>query len=277
MTSFCSMSHNSFNHNRLSADHSSVLQASDVASPTFSLVLTCYQEAQHFSKSIQSILAALARIPGPFEIIFVDDASTDGTQDLIRAFCKSHSDLSLHAVFHEQNRGRGASVREGLMIAKGPVAGFLDIDLEVSAEHIPNAVAMLEEGVAMVIADRRYESTSGIQRYLASYGYRSFTRLVLRIPQLDTEAGFKFFRMDLVRPVVKQTTDDRWFWDTEITVAIYDHGLGIRSLPVVFTRRTDKRSTVRLFRDGLRSLHALAIFAVRRAFARWYKRCKRLT
>jgi hypothetical protein len=101
-----------------------------------------------------------------------------------------------------------------------------------------------------------------------SRGYRWLVHLLLKTDSLDTEAGFKFFKRDLILPVLDEVQDSHWFWDTEITVGAQANGLRIRSLPVTYCRDLTKQSSVRPFQDSWRSFAALLAFAKRHRFAR---------
>lgn len=199
------------------------------------------------------------------EWILVDDKSEDATAHHIMRFMEKHEDMAICAIFHAKNMGRGAAVRNGLLQARAPVCGFLDIDLEVDASHIPKAITLIRQGADMVVGERRYTPPlrSIIRRFI-TWTYRTLVQITLRTPHLDTEAGFKFFRTERIKPIVQATLENRWFWDTEITVLAHDAGLNIISLPVPFVRRTDKRSAVRMMRDTKRAIVALLAFKKRR-------------
>lgn len=239
------------------------IPTSDRAITSFdlSLVVPCYQEAHHLTRNLDEIMRTLDRTSLRYEIILIDDASTDGTADLIRRYVAIHPHCNLRTVFHAKNQGRGATVQEGLRMAYGRLAGFLDVDLEISARYIPSALAPLISGEAdMVVADRQYVfHVRTLLRFLTTKAYRWVVHRLLEVP-FDTEAGFKFFRRDRIIPVLEDVRDRHWFWDTEVTVRSRDKGLRIRSERVLFLRKLEKASTVRLLRDGYRSLVALVRF-----------------
>lgn len=232
-----------------------------------SLVVPCYNEAAHLHRSLDDVLAILDQSSLSYEVILIDDHSTDATVDRMHEYVNIHPHHRLRAVFHEENKGRGATVTEGIRLSAGRFVGFLDIDLEISARYLPSAVVQLREGRAdMVLAERNYKfQLSSLPRWLTTTGYRWLVQHVLRIPPFDTEAGFKFFRRELVLPVLEEVRDPHWFWDTEITVRCWDRGLRIHREPVLFIRRRDKVSTVHLLRDSVRSLRALSAFRRRRS------------
>src|SRR3990167_1609531 len=98
----------------------------NIPTPAFSLVLPCYNEQGLFKTSVDSIINALHAGAFSFEIIFVDDKSTDRKKKLIEKTCKKYSFCS--AVFHTKNTGRGRAVMDGIAIARAEVVGYIDID-----------------------------------------------------------------------------------------------------------------------------------------------------
>ncbi len=108
--------------------------------PYFSLVLACYNEAEHLEASFAEIRETLEQTPWPFEIVFVDDVSRDRTRELLRAILAAHPELDLRLILHERNQGRGATVSDGFRASRGTIAGYLDIDLEVHCRYIPALV-----------------------------------------------------------------------------------------------------------------------------------------
>lgn len=228
----------------------------------FSLVLPCYQEEGHIKNSLDEILRTLDRLQISYEIILIDDCSRDSTAEKIREYQMLHPAHRIRSEFHEKNCGRGATVMEGFRMAKGRYVGFLDIDLEVHAHYIPAALLKLQSGVAdVVIADRSYQNPIlFFHRSLMSSVYRWMVRSILCIPPMDTEAGCKFFIRREILPVLDRCEDKHWFWDTEVSVRSYDAGLRIQSLPVLFIKREEKKTTVKFFHDSWRSLKALLRF-----------------
>ncbi len=227
-----------------------------------SLIIPCYNEAPHLQKNLNAILEILDRMQLRYEIILIDDCSKDATAERIREYKILRPNHNIRSVFHAENHGRGATVTEGIHIAYGRIVGFIDIDLEISASYIPSAVLPLLEGKAdIAIAERFYRfQLSATKRYLMSKGYRWLVRRFLHTPSLDTESGFKFFRRDMILPILSIVIDKHWFWDTEVSIRALDAGLRIFNVPVLFQRQMNKMSTVRALSDSARSFLALSRF-----------------
>ncbi len=216
-----------------------------------SLVLACYNEEPVFKQSLTKIIHTLKLAPFSFEIIFIDDRSSDQTPLLIAAACRQYA--FCRAIFHQVNQGRGKTVSDGIKIARGKVVGYIDIDLDVSPVYVPEAVAaILENKADVVIANRVYRSAWGaLPREIMSRGYRFLADQLLGTGGLDTEAGYKFFKRRKIMPVLALARHPHWFWDTEITVLAQRKRLRILVIPVLFLRRSDKKSSVKVFQDTL--------------------------
>ena len=229
--------------------------------PHLSLVLACYNEAEHLRASFAEIRDTLERAGWPFEVVFVDDMSRDGTPEILEEIVAAHPHLDLRVIRHDRNRGRGATVTDGFRAARGEVAGYLDVDLEVHCRYVPSLVRAIEKGADVATVRRIYAfQLRSLDRYFMSRGYSFLVRHLLGVPFRDTETGFKFFRRARVLPVLDQIRDGGWFWDTEFMVRAARRGLSVVEVPGAYIRREDKTSTVRGVRDSARYFLALLRF-----------------
>lgn len=224
-----------------------------------SLAIPCYKEEGHLEASVDALCSVLDATRWSYEIVLVDDKSPDGTRAAIERLC-ARRPQTCRGVFHEVNRGRGAAFKTGFAASTGQVTGFLDIDLEVHARYVPALVHSILVGGADVATGLRIyllSQAGGVHRALLSRGYRVLCRAVLGLRVQDSETGIKFFRRASCEQVVLGARHDGWFWDTEVMVRAQDAGLVIEEVPVVFQRRLDKQSTVRIVRDTWDYLKAL--------------------
>ena len=226
-----------------------------------SLVIACYNEAEHLEGSVARLLAVCDAMKLSYEVIFIDDVSTDGTREILATLAPRYPAHRLRIELNPVNRGRGFTVTRGLMLATGRVAGFLDIDLEVDAAYVLPFYLAVEGGADLAIGRRIYKFTfRSLLRLLLSRGYSALRERVLDAPYEDTEAGFKFFRLATTRAVLARCQDPGWFWDTEVVVRAHRARLSIVEIPCLFLRRTDKTSTVKPLRDSWRYLKQLYAF-----------------
>jgi glycosyltransferase involved in cell wall biosynthesis len=219
--------------------------------PEVSVVLACYNEEPHLAASFAEIAATLDESRRPYEIVFVDDCSRDRTRQVIESLVASHPQVATQVLLHEANRGRGATVTDGFRAARGRIAGYLDVDLEVHSRYIPSLVRAIEQGADVAVVQRIYAfQLRSVDRYMMSRGYSFLVRHMLGVPFRDTESGYKFFRRDALLPVLDAIEDPGWFWDTEFMVRAARRGLHIAEIPGAYMRRYDKASTVRGLRDS---------------------------
>lgn len=218
-----------------------------------SIILACYNEGPTLENSVYKIVKAVRKSRRPFEIIFVEDKSTDGTLNNIQKIVSKISNSKL--IVHKKNTGRGKAVSDGIIAARGEICGYLDVDLEISENYIPIFTKEIEKGFDMAIGKRFYESDlKSIIRLWASRVYSQIVKVMLKIEIDDTEAGYKFFRRKKILPLLKKVRDKEWFWDTEISAVAFMNKLKISQVPVLFVRRHDKKSTVRLLPDTYKYL-----------------------
>lgn len=192
-------------------------------------------------------------MPNTWEIIFVEDKSSDDTAFKVKELGNQIKESRV--IYHRKNMGRGKTVSDGIISSRGKICGYLDADLEVSASYIPTFTREIEKGYDMVVGKRFYKaSVNSIIRFLASKFYSVLVWVSLKLPIEDTEAGYKFFKRDKILPVLKMTHDNGWFWDTEICARAFWSGLKLGEIPILFVRRAEKKSTVRLIPDTLNYL-----------------------
>jgi len=230
----------------------------------FTLVLPCFNEEEHISESIEKIINILNISRYSYEIILIDDKSTDNTVKLIQEILHKYPNLT-RGYFHKTNQGRGATVSEGIRLSRTNIVGFIDIDLEVSPVYIPLMVKLISQNEADVTVGCRYYvfrllSLDDILREFSSRLYITINKIILSSHLNDTEAGYKFFNREKILPILKNVQDKRWFWDTEIMITSQLNNLRIKEVPVLFIRRRDKTSTVKLLPDSIRQLNAMRIF-----------------
>jgi glycosyltransferase involved in cell wall biosynthesis len=226
-----------------------------------SLVIPCYNEARHLRESVRALLEVLQSTRYDYEVLFVDDGSRDGTPALLQEICRDEP--ACRYLLHDRNRGRGAAFKTGFRETTGRVTGFIDIDLEVHALYIPALVNLIDRHGYDVVTGYRYyllRQTGGLVRNALSHAYRLICKLLLDFGVRDSETGCKFFCRETAGAAVLESDSDGWFWDTEVMARAALMDLRIHEMPVLFLRRADKRSTVRLLPDVYRYLVELAQF-----------------
>lgn len=228
-----------------------------------SIVIACYNERPVLRQSVAELVdvMSITRYHNSYELIFVDDVSKDDTVDIILDLMEEYPQVSMKLIRHEKNTGRGRTVTDGILAARGKIAGFLDIDLETPARYIPAAALEIERGADVATALRVYKFLwRTFYRQVLSVGYHALEARALHLPLKDTEVGFKFFNRERILPVLAECEDAGWFWDTEIMARSYFAGLKIIEIPTLFLKRYDKQSSVKIIPDTFDYFQKLARF-----------------
>ncbi len=215
-----------------------------MTSPHLSLILTAYNDADILAASLPAIAAFFTRTTVSYELIIVDDGSTrPASLAALEHIRRNYPAATVAAL--SQNRGRGAAVKEGLRLARGTYAGFIDNDLEIPIHYVLPLLLLLEAGHDVAIARRIYTlAPRNAVRYVFTKGYHWLVNTVLDLPGYDTETGCKLFNRAKILPLLAHTPNDRWFWDTEIIFAAHQAGLRLVELPSALNKRHDVPTSV---------------------------------
>ena len=196
--------------------------------PYLSLVIPAFNEERRLGPTLLAWRAFFADQSYSFELLVVDDGSSDRTADVAQSGGARVLQLPL-------NQGKGAAVRAGMLDAGGRWLGYVDADLNVAPTHVPAALACLERGADVVVGQRdlaEYAAAEAVPRLLAG-GLVQITRrlLVLRTIR-DTQCGFKFFRRELARAVFRRAQVRSFAFDIEVLFLARKLGAHIVELPV---------------------------------------------
>jgi dolichyl-phosphate beta-glucosyltransferase len=213
----------------------------DSTSVHLSLVVPAYNEEQRIGEALRRIGEYLDGLPYRCEVIVVDDGSADaGRKAVLQALITLPPELERDLVRHESNRGKGAAVRSGCLIAKGDYVAFIDADLATPPEELSKLVAALDAGADVAIGVRRQEDGSdmrnrrGLARRLAGRAYSAAMRLLVLPGIADSQCPLKAFRRDAARQVFGLQRIDTWAFDAELLYLARRLGLRIEQTPVMW-------------------------------------------
>lgn len=224
--------------------------------PDLSIIIPAYNEEKRLPRTLGSIRDFLSQQnlgPGKVEVIVVDDGSKDATVRVAEAMKR---DLpSLRIVLNGQNRGKGYSVRHGMLEARGRLALFSDADLSAPIEEWPKLRAAIENGFDGAIGSRAVDRSlivvhQSALRELAGIIFNGFVRLFTGLPFQDTQCGFKAFVRERARIVFEQQKIKRFGFDPEILFLAKHHGLRIAEVPVRWAH--DPATKVHVVFDSLK-------------------------
>lgn len=217
-----------------------------------SVVLPLYREEERLWTSYERLADVLEESRYPWEMIFVDEASPDGTREVVERIVAS--DSRTRAIYMPQHTGRGGAAMAGIRAAKGQIAGLVDVDLDVDASIIPMMAQDIEQGADVAYGDIRYQLVSDSLQPLFTKGWTHLGAMVLGETAREAEPGYELFRRERILPIVAQCHSQGWFFDTELITRASLAGLKVVSRPVISTGRHDQPGTFELTREAIRSL-----------------------
>jgi glycosyltransferase involved in cell wall biosynthesis len=227
-----------------------------------SIIITCYNEGERLEPGITRLIKLLDLTRLDYEIVVVDDNSTDGSRERIKDIVNKYK--RIRNILHDENRGRGAAVTSGIKGARGRVVGFNDLDFSTDPVNIIRLYEEIVNGADIATASRVYKlvwtSLYVLHRYILHKGYKILVKFLFRTPLIDTETGCKFFNRNSVLSYLDEIKDSHWFWDTEVMLRGYYHGMKISEVPTLFIRDPRSGSTVRVARDVRRYLFSIIKF-----------------
>ncbi len=226
-----------------------------------SIIIPAYNEEHRLLKSLDRISAYLNARPFRAEMIVVDDGSTDSTVQLVKTFQEKCPALRL--LCNGSNRGKGFSVRHGMLEARGEIALFTDADLSTPIEEADKLLAVLrDQGQDVCIGSRGVDRSliAVHQSWLREQAGISFNRLVrwlMGVQFSDTQCGFKAFRLERSRIIFEQQRIERFGFDPELLLLAKRHGLRVAEVPVRWSH--DPATKVNVFADGIRMFFELLV------------------
>jgi dolichyl-phosphate beta-glucosyltransferase len=205
--------------------------------PTYSIVIPAYNEGARLGATLEKVLAYVHARGWDAEVIVVNDGSRDNTADIVRTFAAKDSALRL--VENPGNRGKGYSVRNGMLNARGSIMLFSDADLSSPIEEAPKLFQALEEGADVAIGSRWLRAETQTQRqplHRQIFGriFNLLLRITLGLKFKDTQCGFKAFKQAAVQAIFPLQKIERWGFDPEILFLARKFKFNVREIPVAW-------------------------------------------
>jgi dolichyl-phosphate beta-glucosyltransferase len=233
---------------------------STLKKPALSIVIPAYNEERRLGPTLQKVDAYARKARLSFELLVVDDGSSDGTAALVRQMAKKMKSLRL--VSPGFNQGKGAAVKAGVLAAKGARILFSDADLSTPIEELPNLQAALKAGADIAIGSRALDRAriSVRQPIYREAAGRLFNQLVqlLSVPGIhDTQCGFKLFESKAGKRLFACQQVPRFGFDVEVLYLARKAGYKIAEVSVTWVNSPETK--VRPIRDGGRAFLDLAL------------------
>lgn len=226
----------------------------------YSIVIPAYNEQARIGLTLKTVLGCVRARNWDAEVIVVNDGSRDRTSQIVEEFAASYPELRL--IQNGQNRGKGYSVRNGVLQANGQIILFTDADLSAPIEEAERLFAAIDAGVDIAIGSRwldRGRQTVHQPLYRQFFGrcFNAVTRMIMGLPFADTQCGFKAFRRDVARVIFRLQRIERWGFDPELLFIALHRGYTVREVAVTWGH--DERSRISYLKDGSRMLQELAV------------------
>lgn len=223
-----------------------------------SIVVPSFNEEKRLPATLERIARYIRASGRSTEVIVVDDGSTDRTCEVAESFGGTIEHLRV--VSNGRNRGKGYSVKHGSMEARGEIALFTDADLSAPIEEADKLLAKMAE-YDVAIGSRAMnrdliEVHESRLREFAGIVFNRIVRIVLRLPFVDTQCGFKAFRREKCKILFEQQTIERFGFDPELLYLARHHGLKTAEVAVRWahspaTKINMWRDSVQMFLDVL--------------------------
>jgi glycosyltransferase involved in cell wall biosynthesis len=224
---------------------------SEKHSPTVSLIIPAFNEEKNVAKVLSGTIAVMDQLQLPYEIIFVDDGSTDKTGLIASAF-------KVNVLTNTKNHGKGYSLKKALQYANGDIIVTIDSD----GEHKPKEIAPLLDAVVNgfdVAAGSRFMSNhTEVTTKLNQIGNRFFNLAIMSLTGrhvTDSQTGFRAVKREVLEKLNLQS--DGYEIETEITVKSLRGGFAFKELPITVERRKFGASKLKIINDGKKILEAI--------------------
>jgi dolichyl-phosphate beta-glucosyltransferase len=245
------------------------------STPFLSIVIPCYNEEQRIGPTLAEIERHFAASGLAYELLVVDDGSTDGTADLVAARARLNG--CLRVISTRPNGGKGHAVRTGALAARGQVIMFTDADLSIPIGIVDDFLRAIGAGDDIVIASRahpqsREQVRPPLSRRIMTRVFRRIVHLLLPVGGIrDTQCGCKAYRREIARDLFSRQTIDGFSFDAEVLHLAHRAGYRVTEVPFILSH--SPASTVRPVRHAVtmvRDLLSIRLNSLR-------GRCKRAT
>ncbi len=228
-----------------------------------SIVIPAFNEEAHLSSTFKDIAQHLKARAYSYEVIVVDDGSTDNTAKIITSGSEIFE--SFTSLKNSLNQGKGYSVKKGVLAAQGDYVLFMDADNSTRIDQLEKLMLGMRQGFDIAMGSRRIHgaevaASQPFYRIFLGNIYILLSKLILQSNVQDYNCGFKLYKKEAARLIFSRLTMNNWSFDSELIFLISKFNLNAIEVPVKWVDKS-KTSKVRPLQDGINSL--LSLFAIR--------------
>lgn len=227
-----------------------------------SIIIPAYNEENNLKKGVlDEVGSYLENLKIPFEVIIVDDGSSDSSVELIKKYISSRENFKL---IQNPHGGKANAVMTGMLEALGEVILFTDMDQATPINQLEKFLPKFEEGADIVIGSRHGREGAPLTRKLAAWGFAVLRGIILGLPFKDTQCGFKAFSKEVVGKIIPKIKDE-WGvvhfkggavnagFDVELLYLAKKYGFKIAEVPVEWNYVDTER--VQIIKDALAAIY----------------------
>jgi dolichyl-phosphate beta-glucosyltransferase len=224
--------------------------------PRISVVLPAYNEETAIAGTVSAVVAWLEQRGAPYEVVVVDNASEDRTVEALAPLLDGER---VRLLRNDVNRGKGFSVRRGMLDTTGELRLLCDADCGPSLASLPRMLELIEEADVVIgsrnIKGARVGRTQPLRRRIAGWNFLALCRLVLDEPSRDIFCGFKLWRAEAAQAAFSRQSLEGWTFDIEVLALARRLGYSVRETGIVWNDREGSRlSMARVVIPVLREL-----------------------
>ncbi len=226
-------------------------RSTPLVDPLLTVVMPVYNEIA----TVEEIVGRVLAVPVRLELVAVDDASRDGTRELLQRLAKERG---FRLLLQDTNQGKGAAVRRGIGEARGDVIVVQDADLEYSPEEYPELLELIVKGKADAVFGSRFIGRHRcflFTHYLANLFLNLVTNVLYNTTMTDMETCFKAVRADLLKSLSLKS--NRFGIEPEITAKLFKRGARVYEVPITYEGRDYSEGKKITWRDGFPALWTL--------------------
>ncbi|MGD9276227.1 MAG: glycosyltransferase family 2 protein [Candidatus Pacearchaeota archaeon] len=203
-----------------------------------SVIIPAYNEEKRIEETLRDVNQYLSKKDFSYEMIVVNDGSTDNTKQIVESFCDKIPNMMF--IDNKINSGKGSAVKQGMLAASGDYRLFMDADNAIKINHLEKFLAVINDydlviGSIELPGSKKWQEYKGLNKIYRNL-FGKLSKYLIQVVNLweirDTQRAFKLFRKDAAKEIFSRQTIDRWGFDIELLVIAKKLGYKIKELPV---------------------------------------------